>query len=299
MIIVNIKDGLGNQMFQYATGYVLAKKINTSVICDTRYLIEKKKNPPKDYVIREFDLDIFGIKDPKIETFKLLLTFQFFKNYVVRHNVTKLLDKFNQNVLMERSRKIDLRIIKNKKKTLYIDGYWQSEEYFKDYRNDILKLFNFDDLIHKKNNIIFKNEINFEFDICLNVRRTDHLKSKELNAVTINYYINSINYFKKILNKSFKIYVFSDDLEWCRKNFNKNGNFIFVEHDLAGEKFKNYLYLMSCFKNFIIPNSSFAWWAAWLSKFDNKIIIAPKNWSGLIKESEIDTVPKNWVRIDN
>ena len=299
MIIVNIKDGLGNQMFQYATGYVLAKKINTSVICDTRYLIEKKKNPPKDYVIREFDLDIFGIKAPRIETFKLLPTFQFFKNYVVRHNVTKLLDKFNQNVLMERSRKIDLRIIKNKRKNLYIDGYWQSEEYFKEYRNDIIKLFNFDDLIHKKNNIIFKNEINFEYDVCLNVRRTDHLKSKELNAVTINYYINSINYFKKILNKSFKIYVFSDDLEWCRKNFNKNDNCIFVEHVLAGEKFKNYLYLMSCFKNFIIPNSSFAWWAAWLSKFDNKIIIAPKNWSGLIKESEIDTVPKNWVRIDN
>ena len=119
MIIVNIKDGLGNQMFQYATGYVLAKKINTSVICDTRYLIEKKKNPPKDYVIREFDLDIFGIKASKIETFKLLPTFQFFKNYIVRHNVTKLLDKFNQNVLMERSRKIDLRIIKNKRKNLY------------------------------------------------------------------------------------------------------------------------------------------------------------------------------------
>lgn len=299
MIVVNIKDGLGNQMFQYATAYVLAKKIGTSVICDTRYLIEKKKNPPENYVIRDFDLDIFGIRASKIDNYKLLLTFQFFKNYVVRHNVNKLLDKFNQNVLIERSRKIDLRIINNKKKTLYIDGYWQSEGYFKDHRNDILKLFNFDDLINKKKNIMIRNEINFKYDVCLNVRRTDHLKSKELNAVTINYYKNSIKYLKQKLNKSFKIYVFSDDLDWCKENFDKKDNFIFVDHEAAGEKFKNYLYLMSCFKNFIIPNSSFAWWAAWLSKLDDKIIIAPKNWSGLIKESEIDTVPKNWVRIDN
>ena len=79
-------------------------------------------------------------------------------------------------------------------------------------------MFNFDDLIHKKT-LFSKNEINFDYDVCLNVRRTDHLKSKELNAVTINYYINSINYFKKILNKSFKIYVFSDDSRMVQKEF--------------------------------------------------------------------------------
>ncbi len=299
MIIVNIKDGLGNQMFQYATAYALAKKINTHVICDTRYLIEKKIKPPKDYIVRDYDLDIFKIKKKKINYLVLLYTMQFFNNYVLRHNITKLVDKLNFHVLMERSRKVDFRLIKNKKKLLYIDGYWQSEDYFKDYRDEILNLYNFNDLRNKKENLLFNKELNLENDICLNVRRTDHLNTKELNAVGINYYKNSIEYFEQKLSKISKIFIFSDDLEWCKKNFGYSEKFIFVGHEKAGNKFKNYLYLMSCFKNFIVPNSTFAWWGAWLSNNKNKIIIAPKNWSGTIEESEIDTVPNNWIRIDN
>ncbi len=299
MIIVNIKDGLGNQMFQYAAGYILAKKLNIPVICDIRYLKEKKINPPKNYVLRDFDLDIFNIKPNNINFIALLYTLQFFRSYILRHNVTKIIDKFNFHVLMERSRKVDLRIINNKKKTLYIDGYWQSEEYFKDYRDDILKLYNFDDVKNKEENIVFKNKLNLEHDVCLNVRRTDHLNSKELNAVTTEYYKNAIEYFKEKFKKPINFFVFSDDLEWCRENFGNSENFIFVGHENAGKKFKNYLYLMSCFKNFIIPNSTYAWWAAWLSNFDKKIVLAPKNWSGLINESEIDTVPKSWIRINN
>ncbi len=286
-------------MFQYATAYALAKKINTNVICDTRYLIEKKIKPPKGYIIRNFDLDIFDIKKKKINYFALLYTMQFFNNYVLRHNITKLVDRLNFHVFMERSRKVDFRLIKNKKKLVYIDGYWQSEDYFKDYRDEILNLYNFNDLRIKKENILFNKEINLENDICLNVRRTDHLNTKELNAISINYYKNSIKYFDQKLGKISKIFIFSDDLDWCRRNFGYSERFIFVGHEKAGNKFKNYLYLMSCFKNFIVPNSTFAWWGAWLSNNKNKIIIAPKNWSGTIKESEIDTVPNNWIRIDN
>ncbi len=300
MIVVNIKDGLGNQMFQYATAYVLAKKINSYVVCDIRYLIEKKINPPKDYVIRDFELDIFNINPKKINCLMLLYTAQFFSNYVVRHNVTKLIDKLNYHVLMERSRKVDLRIINNDKKLLYIDGYWQSEEYFKDYRSEIIQLFNFNDVKNEKDNLTFLRNINFENDICLNVRRTDHLNNEELNVITLNYYKNAIDYFRQKSAKTFKIYIFSDDLEWCKKNFSEsNEDFIFVEHDKAGKKFKNYLYLMSCFRNFIIPNSTFAWWGAWLSNKENKIVLAPKNWSGTLCENKIDTVPDAWIRIKN
>ena len=56
---------------------------------------------------------------------------------------------------------------------------------------------------------------------------------------------------------------------------------------------------MTQFKNFIIPNSTFAWWGAWLSKKNNKTVIAPKKWSGIDPESEIDTPLDEWIRIEN
>ena len=54
---------------------------------------------------------------------------------------------------------------------------------------------------------------------------------------------------------------------------------------------------MTCFKNFIIPNSSFAWWGAWLSVHKNKIVMTPEKWSGLVDENLIEIVPHNWERV--
>jgi hypothetical protein len=102
---------------------------------------------------------------------------------------------------------------------------------------------------------------------------------------------------KKDSNRKF--YIFSDDLKWCRERYTDKKKFQIIEHSYAGKKFKNYLYLMSKFKYFIIPNSTFAWWGAWLSKQRDKIVIAPKRWSGVDPESKIDTPLDDWIRIEN
>ena len=298
MITVNIKDGLGNQMFQFATAYAVAKRNNTSVICDARSLEEKIDNPPNNYVIREFSLDIFDIYPSKIGIFDKMITFQLNKKYTTRFFFSNILDKISPFNFLERSRKTNIKLIQTKSKILYLDGYWQSEKYFKNFREDLLKIFNFDDLINNDKNKDLLKKIDLSKDVCLNIRRTDHLNSKELNVISSEYYNNSINYLLK-KNSNRKFYIFSDDVKWCREKYRDKEKFQIIEHDYAGKKFKNYLYLMSKFKYFIIPNSTFAWWGAWLSKQRDKIVIVPKKWSGVDPESEIDTPLDEWIRIEN
>ena len=297
MIIINLKGGLGNQMFQYAIGYCLSRKKNTSLYFDTRLMEEHKINPPPRNVPRDFDLDVFNIEKKLVKNNDLLKVLLFSNNYRIRKFITMSLDKLNLFAFYEKNRLYDKRIFISKYKNLYLDGLWQSEKYFKDNRSEILKIYNFDKIKNNKENIDFLNKINFEKGICLNVRRTDFINNPEHNIVNMEYYKKAIQKIQNIIGNDIELYIFSDDLEWCKNNFSFIDKKYFIEHNLAGYKFYNYLYLMSNFKNFIIPNSSFAWWAAWLSKKNDKVIIVPEKWSGLVNQKFIDIIPQNWIKI--
>lgn len=298
MINVNIKEGLGNQMFQYATAYAIAKKNKTSVICDVRSLEENYLNPPDNYIKREYSLDIFNIYPNKLNLFDMIITLQLSKKYTRRFFLSKILNIFSPFTLIEMSRKTDNRLLSSKKKILYLDGYWQSQNYFKEFRDDIIKIFNFNELVHKQMNIDLLKKVNFKNDVCLNVRRTDHLNLKEFNVITEKYYDNSINFYLKN-NTNTKFFVFSDDIEWCKKKFFDKDKFTIIDHNYSGMKFKNYLYLMSNFRNFIIPNSTFAWWGAWLSKQNNKNVLVPRRWSGNLNEKDLDIIVDDWIKVEN
>ena len=297
MIILNLKGGLGNQMFQFATGHCLSKRNNVSLVFDNRLMEQYKINPPPRNPPRNFDLDIFGISEKTATNRDLLKVFQFPKNYRVRKLIASILNFFNVLVYVEKTRLLDKRIIKCKKKNLYLDGHWQVEDYFKDCRNELLKIFNFDSLKNIENNINFIKRISPLNSICVNVRRTDFINNPEHNVVDIEYYKKAINKFKELKGEDLEIFIFSDDLDWCKEKFSFFRKTNYVEHGHAGNKFYNYLYLMTNFTNFIIPNSSFAWWGAWLSQKKNKTIIAPSKWSGLVPENMYEIVPKNWIKM--
>jgi hypothetical protein len=111
-----------------------------------------------------------------------------------------------------------------------------------------------------------------------------------------DYYDRGIERIKS-LTKIDKIYVFSDDVKWCEDNMKFEFPTMFVGDEYSGVKAEGHMALMSSCHNFIIPNSSFAWWSAWLSTYKDKIVIVPKQWFVDSSINSDDLIPSGWIRI--
>lgn len=257
MIIVSIKGGLGNQLFQWAYAYKLSKFHD--VFIDRSFYKTQLSNP--QITKREFQL-----------------------NNILHHPLPEI----DNDIYRQFAQKPTVRINDNfhytdhhfsSKYNYYIDGYWQSEKYFIDVRNDILNSFDWPVI----------EETEFVDSCSIHVRRGDYLKWQHVHPVqNIEYYERSI----EKINPAGKIYVFSDDIEWCKEQSVFN-NCVFINnktdiHDLR---------MMSMCTNHIISNSSFSWWGAWLNKCRDKTVIYPCQWFG--DDTNIsDLIPGAWLTIE-
>lgn len=134
--------------------------------------------------------------------------------------------------------------------------------------------------------------------ICVNVRRTDYVtvqaSSQAHGFVGKEYYDRGIEVIAPRL-KNPHVFVTSDDVEWCRENLRFEYPTTVLGHEYKGYKFGEYLTLMSRCKHFLIPNSSFAWWAAWMNTSASKTVVCPKNWFDAAKID--DVILPTWIRI--
>lgn len=169
-----------------------------------------------------------------------------------------------------------------------VDSYFQSEKYFYKYRTEIINYFEPSNNIKNQINSIL-NTLPKQFNV-MHVRLGDYLRHPgSHNNLPISYFLNGIN----LLDSSFPYIVFSDDIEMCKQNF-KGNQFIFMENN------KDYidLFLMKEGQNYIISNSSFSWWGAWLNS-NAKRVIAPSQWFGpaLSQHNTNDIIPNRWEKI--
>ena len=216
---------------------------------------------------------------------------------------------------------LDILTGEDKGKGLDMRGYFQSERYFSHAKEDVNKYFEFSDeileYIHKKYSKELEN-----FETSIHVRRGDYLKLNHIYHVQSHlYYFSAV----ALLNIK-KAVIFSDDIEWCKTVF-KDTDCVFINerrHDsytisdtkTAEKDAKEFTFedtvelaLMSMFKNNIIANSTFSWWAAWLNKNKNKLVIAPKNWFAPDHINRIitpekrngeyidDIIPTSWTKV--
>ena len=175
------------------------------------------------------------------------------------------------------------------RENMMLFGYFQSEKYFADYSEEIKELFSPSEetkqYINDKYGELLSGEV-----ASIHIRRGDYLKFKNIHPTcTKEYYTQAMSE----LPEDTKYMIFSDDPDWCLENFD-------MKHFKVVENEKDYIdmHLMSMCKNNIIANSSFSWWAAWLNKNNDKIVIAPKVWFGPdAPGSDRDLLPNSWMRI--
>lgn len=291
MIVVRLKGGLGNQMFQYALGRSLAVKNNASLGLDLTFLLDR--TPRTNFTFRDYNLDIFNIKAEIIPSSKISFLNRTHKGKFGLY-FAYLCRKFLKIKGVEKNHRFDASVF-NIGKNAYLDGYWQSYKYFSEIEDIIRQDFTLKDDLADNIKILTK-EIKENNSVCVHIRRGDYIGNSHHEVVGKNYYAKGVEMIKQ-KTKLDKIYVFSDDIKWCKENIKFEFPTMFVDEEYAGKKGEGHLYLMSNCHNFIIPNSTFSWWAAWLSAYKEKIIICPKQWFGDESINTSDLIPESWIRI--
>lgn len=253
-----LNRNLGNQLFELASLIGLAKRYNTSLML-----------PPKWQYRSSFNLNS-SIQYGNVDAFASIREPEF-------HCCLEFFDKFEH-------------VLKNER--VYVEGYFQSELYWKPFEDEIRKAFEFAISIKEDtDSFLTNNDIEVENFVAVSVRRGDFAVDANHYLLPFEYYIGAITlYFPEK-----DIMVFSDDIPWCKVHFcMADRRIVFSENKNAIEQ----LSLMSRFSDFVLANSTFSWWGAYLSQAKTKKVVRPYyHFDGelKIKNNLKDHYPSSWI----
>ena len=292
MVISNILGGVGNQMFQYAAARSLSLTNNSELLVDLRGFSDYSLHNGYE-LNRVFNIDVKKANDKDV---RQLLKWR------ASDSIMKVLRRPYFSFLRGREFIVEPHFnywpeILNAPSDCYLHGYWQSELYFKSFEDIIRSDFSFRNTLDEKN-LKLADEIKKVFSVSLHIRRGDYVSDKKtrkiMNTCSISYYLRAIEYISKLVDSPV-FYIFSDDIEWVKKELLINFPCVYIEHNQKSNSYKD-MQLMSLCKHNIIANSSFSWWGAWLNANTDKYVIAPTSWfsSGI---DDRNLIPDNWVRM--
>ena len=257
MITSYLQGGLGNQMFQISAAYSLSLKMNVDCLFD----FDKSYVSTQGYNANKYKDNIFkNITNTQLDYSK----FKIYREPEFKYNELPLVDN------------------------LCLVGNFQCEKYFKDRKDEVINLFNFEEKIHNSvKNFICEN-IGDGSLTAIHIRRGDYINKPNFHPTcSLEYY----NKAMEIINSDNYI-IISDDLEWCKNNF-IGRKFFFSPFT---NEIEDLHLLMNC-NNHIIANSSFSWWGAYLCEYDNKVV-SPKIWFGPEGPQDTEDIYlDNWIKI--
>ena len=269
-------------MFIYAACKHIAKLNNAELVIDNitgfKYDIIYK---------RHYRLNVFKLNINFANHFEMFLPFDRFVRKILKTFFKELF--INEKCLDYDKNFLNIRF----KGKCWIEGYWQNENYFIDIAEEIKNDFKIKD-IYKEIGIKYINLIMHTESVAIHFRNFSSSNLIINSNLDINYYNNALSYINsRVINPKF--YIFADNpsieqLEYINRI--SNATLIKTNSEITD------MYLMSICKYFIIANSSFSWWAAWLASYPNKIVIAPKKIKLNINSgfSSIE-IPPNWITL--
>ncbi len=288
MIIVRLNGGLGNQLFQYATGRHLAHLNEAELLLDISHFQLSNQNA----VHKKYELDAFNLAST-IADEKILNNFHGTEFSTRERILTRLisLGKYRKYKFDEYGFDEQLLDLKG---NYYLSGYFQSDKYFKNIKEIIQNEFEIKGEFIP-NDKALKQEITETNSVSIHIRRGDYIRNlSSMDAHGLcskDYYTKSIEFIKRELGNDLHFYLFTDDEEWVRKEMIWDINCTLISGKTTIEDF----YLMKLCKHNIIANSTFSWWAAWLNSNPNKKVIIPKHWTTNIVTEQIELVPNKWL----
>jgi hypothetical protein len=258
MISSNLTGGLGNQMFQIAATFAHAKKINAEYWFD----FSKSHVLTQGNTANKYENNFFkNIKNSIIDTTKL-----------IQYNEPSFSYKEIPNI-----------------DNMILNGYFQSEKYFLNVKDEIKNIFHIDlEISNKIKNFILKTTEGKK-TTSIHVRRGDFLTKTNYHPTqNMDYYNKGIE-----LTNTEKYIIVSDDINWCKDNF-IGDKFIFSDFN---DDIYDFILIMNC-NNHIISNSSFSWWSSYLCADKNKIIVSPKLWFGINAPKDTqDIYLDEWIKV--
>lgn len=288
MITIALCGGLGNQMFQFATGYALARRYGVGLRLEVSLL---SKDEHREYVLDRWDL-----MNASLVTLKAM---KGTSPIPIMHRVTRRLSSVlggTRHVAIYRSGYDES--VAGCGPSAYLEGYFQSWRYFNQYHDEICNLFKPGRPLSEES-LAMLDRIRHTESVSLHIRRGDYVSNSRTNAYhgvcDVNYYQRAIQHVSSIV-EHLELFVFSDEPAWAAQNLKLGLPATIVSRSHAPDVHEDMILMQMC-KHNIIANSTYSWWSAYLNANRSRVVVAPLRWFLSSNDPGTDLIPTNWIRL--
>jgi hypothetical protein len=293
VILVKLRGGLSNQMFQYAAARRLAAIHDTQVRIDTSWYGKSSDATPRRYELNHLR------PTGRIASHWETIGTEGVRNTPYRELPVALYRKARPRYrfIAERHFHFDPTVLQLPD-SVCLFGYWQSEKYFADVANAIRDEFTFaTPPSHQNEGLI--SRMAATNSVAIHVRRADYASDHHLASIHgqcgPEYYSRAMMWIADRTTDP-QFFVFGDDLDWAADHLPSGANLTFVDNNRGSASYED-LRLMSLTRHNIIANSTFSWWAAWLNQSEGQIVCAPKVWMLDPQFDCRDVLPDGWITL--